>query len=118
MRKPLLCTILAFTLFTQGCCSIFSSGPQTVSVDSKPQGAAVTIGPYKGTTPYKVSLPRGQNYVIEAKLQGDTQTLSLNKSIQPVYWVNILWWPGLIIDAATRNMWRYQPTKYSFDFTQ
>ena len=118
MRKSVLCLMLATSIFTQGCCSIFTSGPQTVSVDSQPQGASVTIGPYKGTTPYEVSMPRGKDYVITAKYQGDTQTQNLNKSIEGLYWVNILIWPGLIIDLATDKMFKYEPTEYTFDFTQ
>lgn len=118
MKKSVLCVLLAVLVFTQGCCSIFASGSQMVSVDSKPQGASVTIGPYMGTTPYQVSLPRGEDYVITAKYQGNTQTQNLDKSIQTLYWVNILFWPGLIVDLATGNMFTYDPTEYRFDFTR
>ena len=111
----MLTIILALT---QGCCSIFTPGPQTVSVNSKPEGAKVKIGPYSGMTPYQVSVPRGKDYVIEAKYGTDTQTVTLNKNIEPVYWVNILFWPGLIIDLATGKMFRYEPTEYEFDFNQ
>lgn len=118
VSKKCLCVVLAALVFTQGCCSIFTSGPQTVSVDSKPPGASVAIGPFKGKTPYQVSLPRGKDYVITAKYGQDSQTQNLNKSIEPVYWVNILFWPGLIIDLATGKMFKYEPTEYEFDFTQ
>ena len=118
MKKSVLCLVLAGSIFAQGCCSIFTSGPQTVSVDSKPQGASVAVGPFKGKTPYQVSVPRGKDYVITAKLGEETQTLNLNKSIEPVYWVNILFWPGLIIDLVTGKMFKYEPTEYEFEFTQ
>jgi len=117
MRKPVLCTLLAVLIFTQGCCSIFTNDPQTISVDSKPEGAKVQIGPHEGTTPYRVSLPRGKNYVIQASYGGRDKTLALNKQIEPVYWINILFWPGLIIDLATGAMFEYDPTHYEFDFT-
>jgi hypothetical protein len=118
MKKSVLCALLAVLVLTQGCCSIFTSDPQTVSVDSKPQGAKVQIGPFKGTTPYQVSLPRGKDYVIVASYGKDTQTVALNKNIEPVYWVNILFWPGLIIDLATGKMFKYEPTEYDFTFEQ
>ena len=118
MKKSVLCTVLAVLLFTQGCCSIFTGGPQTVRVDSEPEGAEVRIGPYKGTTPNQVSLPRGKDYVIKSKYGSDTQTMNLNKNIEGVYWVNILFWPGLIIDLATGKMFKYEPTEYEFDFSQ
>lgn len=117
MRKSIVCVFMAVLIFTQGCCSIFTPGPQNVSVDSKPEGAKVKIGPYEGTTPYTVSLPRGKDYVINASYKGNSETMNLNKSIEPVYWVNILFWPGLIIDLATGKMYRYEPTHYDFDFT-
>ena len=117
MKKIVLTCMLVAFVFTQGCCSIFTSGPQTISVNSNPEGAKVKIGSYKGVTPYEVSIPRGKDYVIQATHDGKTQTLTLNKSIEPVYWVNILFWPGLIIDLATGKMFMYDPTEYEFDFT-
>ncbi len=116
MKKSILCVSLIALIFTQGCCSIFTADPQTVSVDSKPPGAEVKVGPHQGTTPYQVSLPRGKDYVITAEYEGKTKTANLNKSIEPVYWVNILFWPGLIIDLATGKMFKYEPTEYSFNF--
>jgi hypothetical protein len=117
MRKSVLCTVMAVLIFTQGCCTVFTGDPQTISVDSKPEGAKVQIGPHEGTTPYRVSLPRGKSYVIQASYGGKDKTLALSKKIQPVYWINILFWPGLIIDLATGAMFEYNPTHYNFDFT-
>jgi hypothetical protein len=37
MIKPILCILATVLVFTQGCSSIFTSGPQFISVDSKPQ---------------------------------------------------------------------------------
>ena len=117
-KKSILCTVLSLLLLTQGCCSIFTGDPQTISVDSEPKGAKVQIGPFEGTTPYQVTMPRGKNYVIQASYDGKSKTLALNKQIEPVYWVNILFWPGLIIDLATGAMYEYDPTHYHFDFSQ
>jgi hypothetical protein len=116
--KILLCVVLSFVIFTSGCCSIFTSDPQTISVDSKPAGANVKIGPYSGQTPYNVPIPRGKNYIITAEYQGKKEMLSLEKQIEPVYFVNILFWPGLIIDLATGSMFRYEPAEYDFDFSE
>jgi hypothetical protein len=118
MVRKLVCVFVAMLIFNQGCCSIFTSGPQTISVNSKPAGADVKIGQYKGKTPYNVSLPRGKDYVVVADYAGKTQTQTLEKNIEPVYWVNILFWPGLIIDLATGKMFKYEPTDYEFDFTK
>lgn len=86
-------------------------------IDSNPQGAKVKVGPYSGVTPYEVMVPRGKDYIIEANYNGETKQKNLNRSIEPLYWVNILFWPGLIVDAATGDMFKYEPLLYNFDFT-
>lgn len=116
MKQVVLFLLAAALLFNQGCCSIFAADPQVISVDSKPKGASVKIGPYKGKTPYRVTIPRGKSYVIEVKYKGETEVINLNKSINPIYWVNILVWPGLIIDLATGKIFEYEPTEYDFTF--
>jgi hypothetical protein len=116
MKKVLLCAMVVVAVSCQGCCSLFCSGSQTISIRSDPPGAKVAMGAYEGTTPYDVSIPRGKDYVIQATYDGQTKSQSLNRSIEPVYWVNILFWPGLIIDLATGKMWEYDPTMYNFAF--
>ena len=103
-------------LLTQGCCTVLTSEPQGISVDSEPKGADVKIGPHVGKTPYTVTIPRGKSYVIEASYGGATQTKTLDRTIEPLYFLNILLWPGLIVDLATGSMYRYEPTTYEFHF--
>lgn len=118
MKKCTVIVVLFAVICSQGCCSLFKGGSELVSIDSNPQGAKVKVGPYHGTTPYTVQIPRGKDYVITAEYNGKSEVVSLNRSIQGLYWVNILLWPGLIVDAATGKMYNYDPTEYSFDFTQ
>ena len=118
MKKIALCSITIILVFIQGCCSIFNGGPQDITVNSIPQGAKVKIGPYKGIAPYKVSIPKGKNYTITATYENETKTESLHKSIDGIYWANILIWPGLIVDAATGKMYKYDPNKYTFKFKE
>jgi len=116
MKNCLMLLLLCSFVLNQGCCSIFTSGPQVVSVNSKPEGADVKVGPYKGKTPCTFTIPRGKDYVIQAQYRDKTETVSLEKSIEPVYWVNILIWPGLLIDLGTGKMWKYEPTDYELTF--
>jgi hypothetical protein len=109
--------MLMAMLFGQGCCTLFTGGPETVSVNSQPPGAKVEIGPYTGTTPYSMTIPRGKEYVIKATYDGQNQTEALNRTVQPLYFLNILFWPGLIVDLATGKMWHYDPETYNFSFT-
>jgi len=115
MRKIVLLLMLFAVVFSQGCCTIFLKD-QDVSVASTPAGAKVEMGPYEGTTPYTVSVPRGKSYTIQATYGGERQTQNLEKSIEPLWFVNILFWPGLIVDLATGKMWQYDPTTYNFNF--
>ena len=104
-------TLLSFTLSGSGCCSIFGGGGQMITVNSKPEGAKVQLGSLQGTTPYQVKLPKGKDYAIRTTYAGKTQTTPLEKKVDGVFWINILFWPGLIIDAATGNMYKYDGSK-------
>ena len=116
MKHGICMLLICSFVFNSGCCSIFTSGPQTINIDSVPQGADVKVGPHKGKTPFTVTLPRGKDYIITAKYGEKTETLTLEKSIEPAYWVNILIWPGLLVDVATAKMWKYSPTEYEIVF--
>lgn len=113
MKQKVTWLTIISLLLNSGCCSLFLSGQETVSVNSTPEGAQVKIGPYKGVTPYTVSIPRGKDYTIEVKKGEKTETLALNRTIEPIYWINILLWPGLIIDLATGKMFKYEPAEYN-----
>jgi hypothetical protein len=117
MEKKLLCIFLAMLIFSQGCCSIFTNQPQKITVKSKPEGADVKVGPYKGKTPFEQMVPRGKDYLITADYQGKSQIQNLEKKIEPIFWINILFWPGMIIDLVAGDMFKYEPTDYEFDFT-
>lgn len=116
-RSAVIVLMLAAMLFGQGCCTLFTGGPETVSVNSQPPGVKVEVGPYTGTTPYSLTIPRGKEYVIKATYDGQNQTEALNRTVQPLYFLNILFWPGLIVDLATGKMWKYDPDTYNFNFT-
>jgi hypothetical protein len=118
VKKLRLYLVIAGAIFCQGCCTIFTGHAQTIAINSNPPGATVTLGPYSGVTPYQVSVPRGKDYVIQATYAGRTETRTLEKTVNPVWFINILFWPGLIIDLATGKMWEYDPTVYTFAFPQ
>ena len=61
---------------------------------------------------------RGEDYYIKATYQGKEQSMPLTKKIEGLYWVNILFWPGLIVDIVTGKMFKYVPSNYEFELTQ
>ena len=113
-----LITVSLIMLMTlNGCCSLFRESSQVIRVNSTPQGATVKLGDAEGKTPYALTVPKGKEYVMNVKLGGETKSMSLQKRVDGLYWVNILVWPGLIVDAITGKMHVYDPVEYSFDFT-
>ena len=117
ISQAMVSLMLVVSIFLcNGCCSLFSEGSQVITVDSDPQGASVRIGEAVGTTPFTLTVPKGEEYVITAAYGGQTQSQTLTRTIDGLYWVNILVWPGLIVDAVTGKMHVYDPTSYSFDF--
>jgi hypothetical protein len=117
MKKSALCVLLALVFFTQGCCSIFTRDPQTITITSNPEGAEIKMGPYTGITPLQVTLPRGKDYVIKGIYGQQTKTVNLTKTIENIYWLNLFPpFAGLVIDMATGKMFTYEPLNYDIDF--
>ena len=128
--KKILST-LAITgacLAAGGCASILNSGPRTVSINTQPSGASVTIltadsgsAVHSGKTPMTVSLePKrgffsGQTYKVRLELQGyRTDEIVLRPQLSGWYLGNILF-GGLIglliVDPATGAMWNITPER-------
>ncbi len=105
MRKTVLwASLLFFAMFCSGCCTIFGGGSQMITINSNPPGANVQVGNLQGVTPYQVKLNKGKDYAIRVTCEGETQAVQLEKRVDGVFWINILFWPGLIIDAATGSI--------------
>ena len=108
--------VVMVLVFCSGCCSLFRESSQLITVDSNIQGAEVKVGDAIGTTPFSLKIPKGKEYVITVNPNGKSQSRLLERRVDGLYWVNILWWPALIIDAITGKMFVYDPTSYKFEF--
>ena len=96
-----------------GCASIAGDNTRTVKVESNPPGAAVYVDNQQyGVTPAVINLP---NYIyggktITLKKPGyQEQTMVVNTKFQPIALLDILFWPTIVIDAATGNMVKIDP---------
>ncbi len=119
MKKAALCVLLTLIFLTQGCCTIFTKEPQTITITSRPEGAMVQIGPYEGETPLQVTLPRGKDYMITVTYGGQTKRENLHKEVENIYFLNLIPpWFGLVIDMATGKMFTYEPLNYNYIFYQ
>ncbi|PTX95651.1 hypothetical protein [Opitutus sp. ER46] len=124
--------LIAATAFLSGCASIVHHGPRTLTIDSRPTGATVTIvkadtqAPvHRGTTPVTVSLDpkrgyfKGQSYNVRFELAGyQTSDVQIRSEMSGWYWGNIVFGGligMLIVDPATGAMWNLTPDKITRD---
>ncbi len=122
MKKTILklSALCAMSTMVIGCASIAGDNERNVTVHSNPEGAKVFVGHKQyGTTPTVVRLP---SYIyggkeITVKKEGfEAQTQTVNSKFQPVGLLNILFWPGFIIDAATGNTVKIDPAQQNLHY--
>ena len=117
MKKLLLtASLFLMTMWCCGCATVLTKDTQNITVNSQPPGAKVQIGPYKGITPCVLQIPKGKNYAIDVNYGEQKQSVPLTKQVAGTTLINILFWPGFIVDAITGNVQKYEPTEYNFTF--
>ena len=92
-----------------GCTTILGSNPQRVTVNSSPPGATVSLnGAPAGQTPTAVMLDKKQTYTLEVTRAGSTPSnVLLAKSVDPLFFVNVLFLPGFVVDLVTGTYQKY-----------
>jgi hypothetical protein len=121
LSKTIMKNIVRFSvmplalLSLTGCATILGENSRTVCVNSNPQGAGIYMeGERRGTTPANITMP---NYIYGGKsitLKKDgyhEQKVQLCTKFQPCGLLNILFWPGFIIDAALGNSVKFDPAQ-------
>lgn len=116
------------SLLTGGCASIVHGGYRDIAINSKPEGAQVTVVKLgsgevvsTGVTPMTVALKpkqkyfKGQSYTVNFKLAGyKPADLTIRPTLTGWYFGNILF-GGLIgmvvVDPLTGAMWNLAPDK-------
>lgn len=110
MRLDLFRIAISTVLITTSisCATVFSSGPQTMTLNSDPPGATYQYGPYQGKTPATLEASRGDlaHVATFSKPGYETQTLPVETGVQGVTWVDVLFWPGFIVDFVTGNAYK------------
>ncbi len=114
MRGKASVCIALFAAFAMvagsGCATLFSSDTCVVQFESTPPGATYTYGPFSGKTPDSVAVPKKAiaSYASFAMNGYQSKTVPVTTGITGVFWLNLLFWPGLIIDVVTGD---YQTIK-------
>lgn len=107
MIRRFLAPVLAASIALTGCATIFSSGPDTLHLNSTPAGATYQYGSFTGKTPDSITVPRAalsKASSVSFSLPGyDTKTMPVETRIQGTTWLDILFWPGFIVDLMTGN---------------
>ena len=85
---------------------MFGNKNRTVAVNSSPQGAKVFLnGNLVGRTPSSITVANPSGNVITLQKSGYyTGESSIPTHFQGVGFLNIFFWPGFIVDAATGDM--------------
>jgi hypothetical protein len=121
-KRMLIASLICSLLVTlSGCATMFGSNSRAVRIDSQPSGATIYVNNKEcGVTPAVITLP---NYIYGGKtitLKKDgyqTQNMMVVTRFQPVTLLNILFWPGLIVDAATGSFVKVDENSLSFNTT-
>lgn len=136
MRPRSLITLALLTLtlpLVTGCATIVHSGPRTVPISSKPEGATVSIYDRTGTqvqkqtTPFIATLPTkykyfaGQSYRLVFEMPGYQKSeLELLPAMSGWYIGNILFGGllgMLVVDPLTGAMYNLKPEKVEHELT-
>lgn len=102
--------LLAAFLSVSGCASVLNGTEQEMTFKSEPEGAIVLVdGLERGKTPLTVKLKKNEYKNVTFKKEGyHSETLPLNKKMDPVAWINIFW-DLSTTDAITGALYEYEP---------
>ena len=114
--KPLVLAVVCMVVLNTGCATILSGRSQRIIVTSKPRGAHVKIGDHRGTTPARFDVLKGKKHVVEVSLDSEIKQVQLRQRFDVVCLLNIIFWPGFIVDALAGCMFVYHPDHISVDF--
>jgi hypothetical protein len=107
-------SLTVLTLLTlSNCATIICGSRQSLSFNSKPTGASVSIdGNKMGVTPMVTRLKRGEDHVVNIELEGyQSQEIKLTKRLNPWFIGNIAIGGliGIIVDSATGALYMLNP---------
>lgn len=110
--------VVSVALLVSGCATVFSPSHDPVTINSVPEGSAVFMdGNRVGKTPVTLQVKRQLTPPrIEVKSDGyHTQSILLQNQFNGVSLLNIFFWPGFIVDAATGTLMKASQFNYQVD---
>lgn len=112
--------VLSVSMFS-GCASIITGTDQTVTFNSEPDGATVTVsGLVIGKTPVTVPISKGKNQSLTFEKEGyKTYTTQLSTSFNGWFWGNIIFGGllGSTTDGVSGAIHEFSPDQYFVTLT-
>lgn len=103
MTKRLVCAMAIVGLLSSGCATLFTSSSVPVQVSSDPPGANYQLGPFSGKTPDSIAIPKKSipDFATFEMAGYERKTVPIESGITGVFWLDVLFWPGIIVDMVT-----------------
>ncbi|MDR3432293.1 MAG: hypothetical protein P4L95_10415 [Rouxiella aceris] len=106
---------LSIVMSLSGCSTLFGSAQDGISIRSQDPDAKILVnGNYVGKGNAYYALAKGKTATITAEKSGcSSQSVETTKKVSGLTWLNLFFWPGFIVDAATGSIQQASPTNYS-----
>jgi hypothetical protein len=117
-RLVVLAAIAMVVAAAANCATITKGSRQTISITSNVDGADILLDGMKiGSTPFTGEVPKGKKILLVKKDGYKDNTIALSRSIEPMFWGNIITGGtlGSITDFATGSAYQYAPASYQVD---
>jgi hypothetical protein len=103
MKITNLIGILLSLAMLSSCATIFGDNSDKITIHSKYPDAAILVnGNQVGTGSAVYDLPRGKTAVLTATKSGCSDiSMSTDQTLAGITFVNLIFWPGYLIDAAS-----------------
>ncbi len=113
--------IILSSIIFSGCATVFKGTTERVRFKSNPADAAVFVdGEHVGSATETHILKKGfEAQSVTLKMAGyQDKAIVVEKSFDPIAILNILFWPGFIIDAASGAMMKVKKPVYVAELTK
>jgi len=96
MSKSSLLVAGAAVFLASSCATIFTSSSVTMQMNSNPQGANYSVGPFSGKTPDSIAIPKKSipDFATFEMAGYDRRTVPVESGVAGVFWINVLFWPA------------------------
>lgn len=98
-----------------GCATIFGDSKDLIIIHSSDPQADISVdGNVLGKGSAQHSVSRGDRVTITASKRGcSPRSVRTERELIGAFWLNLLFWPGFIVDAATGKLHKTDPTSYT-----